>query len=57
MPEIEQDKTGTHQGVEQQGEEDDGHLLSSCAVVVLWTIPDLHILQEVWLYYQGKNLQ
>lgn len=52
-----QDKTGTHQGIEQQGEEDDAHLLSSCAVVVLWTIPDLHILQEVWLYYQGKNLQ
>lgn len=52
---MEQDKIGTHQSIEQQGEEDDGHLLSSCAVVVLWTIPDLHTLQGVCLYYQGKK--
>lgn len=52
---MERDKIGTHQGVEQQGEEDECHLLSSCAVVVLWTIPDLHTLQEGWLYYQGEK--
>lgn len=56
MPEVERDKIGTHQGREQQGEEDECHLLSSCAVVVLWTVPDLHTLREVWLYYQGKKI-
>lgn len=52
---MERDKIGAHQGIEQQGEEDECHLLSSCAVVVLWTIPDLYTLWEVWLYYQGKK--
>lgn len=33
-------RKSTHQGIEQQGEEGSGHLLSSCAMVALWTSPD-----------------